>query len=710
MTFVNWSTIQPAIAMVPQSAGQFSSVSVVNFGTTVYTGPLSVVNTLNRIRANNGPDRTPGDGTVYTNPQASGLPVDGTYYEFTVEPTAGTDRTFSGISFPGPMRILLATGGDCFFTGDHYSTFVTVSVPSAGPVIGSFTDNPTSVTVGSPTTLTASSVTTSSGTVSSVKFYRESNGTTGLQTAADTLIGTGSQSGTTWTISTSTTGLAASTYTYYAVATDLTNASSVAASTTLAVTNPVTGAPTMGSFVVSPSTVTVGASTTLTASSVVETGGTIANVKFYRESNSTAGLQTATDTLIGTGSPSGTTWSIGTSTTGLAAGTYTYYAVATDTAAVSSAVSSASLVVNGTATGSVLEAWNTTGLTNFGPQDWAATSSAAVVNNSPILAGTTDNWTSKYDLGSGALILAGLGATGLANVSNQVKQGLNNASAGGIYSSTAAADPAHISAIGVILNNDGNNNAIYGTAAGTLGLFGDAAPGVNDVLVKYTSVGDANLDGLVDGSDYTKIDNGYGNTTLTGWANGDFNYDGHVDGSDYTLIDNAFNTQSSIKRPSNLTDTGLTRDPGVVSTGSAVANGWGGSSWNALSAAGLTAGEDVTFGTVVSAGYSVSLSSIDLNYRRSSTGAVSGFWQYQTNGGAWVTIGDFTNEFSSISTTATAITQINLTGIAGLQNLSSGTVVNFRLTPYASTGTGGTWYIFDGTGNDLVLSGTSALA
>jgi len=29
-----------------------------------------------------------------------------------------------------------------------------------------------------------------------------------------------------------------------------------------------------------------------------------------------------------------------------------------------------------------------------------------------------------------------------------------------------------------------------------------------------------------------------------GWYNGDFNYDGVVDGSDYTLMDNAFNSQT----------------------------------------------------------------------------------------------------------------------------------------------------------------------
>ena len=63
-----------------------------------------------------------------------------------------------------------------------------------------------------------------------------------------------------------------------------------------------------------------------------------------------------------------------------------------------------------------------------------------------------------------------------------------------------------------------------------------------DVLVKYTYFGDANLDGVVNGSDYTLIDNGF-NAGLTGWRNGDFNYDGVINGDDYILIDNAFNTQ-----------------------------------------------------------------------------------------------------------------------------------------------------------------------
>jgi parallel beta-helix repeat protein len=54
--------------------------------------------------------------------------------------------------------------------------------------------------------------------------------------------------------------------------------------------------------------------------------------------------------------------------------------------------------------------------------------------------------------------------------------------------------------------------------------------------------GDANNDGVVDGSDYSLIDNGF-NNHLTGWHNGDFDNNGVIDGSDYTLIDNEFNTQ-----------------------------------------------------------------------------------------------------------------------------------------------------------------------
>ena len=104
---------------------------------------------------------------------------------------------------------------------------------------------------------------------------------------------------------------------------------------------------------------------------------------------------------------------------------------------------------------------------------------------------------------------------------------------------------------------NGNGIASSNAAAGKLYMLGDAqvtAAGTvdgetvstADVGVKYVYSGDANLDGRVDGSDYSKIDAGYTSTSAkSGWSNGDFNYDGVIDGSDYALIDNAFNNQGA---------------------------------------------------------------------------------------------------------------------------------------------------------------------
>lgn len=77
-----------------------------------------------------------------------------------------------------------------------------------------------------------------------------------------------------------------------------------------------------------------------------------------------------------------------------------------------------------------------------------------------------------------------------------------------------------------------------------MGTFDGENPALNDVLIKYTYYGDADLSGKVDGTDYGKIDNGFVHA-LSGWINGDFDYNNTVDGSDYSLIDNSFNLQGS---------------------------------------------------------------------------------------------------------------------------------------------------------------------
>lgn len=148
----------------------------------------------------------------------------------------------------------------------------------------------------------------------------------------------------------------------------------------------------------------------------------------------------------------------------------------------------------------------------------------------------------SLDLGSGAMVVQG---GDLSAITAEIASGYNGGAwtGTGITSSAAAADSTHLTALGAIVNDDGNGNPLYGTGT-TLGLFDGYSPADGDVLVRYTYYGDANLDGKVDASDYSLIDNSYLNH-LTGWYNGDLNYDGVVNGSDYTLIDNAFNMQGA---------------------------------------------------------------------------------------------------------------------------------------------------------------------
>ena len=98
----------------------------------------------------------------------------------------------------------------------------------------------------------------------------------------------------------------------------------------------------------------------------------------------------------------------------------------------------------------------------------------------------------------------------------------------GLTSTAAAADPLHLTVVGILAN---------GTRYTT---FDGVAVSATDVIVRTTVYGDANLTGSVTAADYTIVDAGYV-LGLTGWGNGDFNYDRAIDGSDYSLIDNAFN-------------------------------------------------------------------------------------------------------------------------------------------------------------------------
>jgi autotransporter-associated beta strand protein len=91
-------------------------------------------------------------------------------------------------------------------------------------------------------------------------------------------------------------------------------------------------------------------------------------------------------------------------------------------------------------------------------------------------------------------------------------------------------------------NGSGGINSSVAAATAGFGLgYADGANGVvaglltGQIEIKYTRYGDANLDGVVNGDDFTILVENLGKS-VNGWDKGDFNYDGVVSGDDFTLL------------------------------------------------------------------------------------------------------------------------------------------------------------------------------
>ncbi len=89
----------------------------------------------------------------------------------------------------------------------------------------------------------------------------------------------------------------------------------------------------------------------------------------------------------------------------------------------------------------------------------------------------------------------------------------------GITSSVAALPANNHYALGYA---DGADHVVTGLSSG-------------QIEIKYTLIGDANLDGVVSGDDFTILTDNLGKS-VAAWDQGDFNYDGLVNGDDFTLL------------------------------------------------------------------------------------------------------------------------------------------------------------------------------
>jgi MYXO-CTERM domain-containing protein len=118
-----------------------------------------------------------------------------------------------------------------------------------------------------------------------------------------------------------------------------------------------------------------------------------------------------------------------------------------------------------------------------------------------------------------------------------------------------------IASIAALLKSGYNGGAWTGTgitsttAQSTSGSYGigyadSADPGnpaglsSGQIEIKYTLLGDANLDGAVNGSDFAILATNF-NKAVSGWDQGDFNYDGSDNGSDFALLAANFNKGSN---------------------------------------------------------------------------------------------------------------------------------------------------------------------
>jgi len=113
----------PAAGAVPASAvaAEAACGDTSGFQVVALSGlPSQATDTVHLIQQG-GPYPYPQDGTVFTNREGL-LPScsSGYYHEYTVKTPGSPDR--------GARRIVTGSGGEYFYTGDHYASFVLVDI------------------------------------------------------------------------------------------------------------------------------------------------------------------------------------------------------------------------------------------------------------------------------------------------------------------------------------------------------------------------------------------------------------------------------------------------------------------------------------------------------------------------------------------------------------------------------------------------------
>jgi hypothetical protein len=164
----------------------------------------------------------------------------------------------------------------------------------------------------------------------------------------------------------------------------------------------------------------------------------------------------------------------------------------------------------------------------------------------------------------------------------------------------------------------------------------------------------------------------------------------------------------------NATTTAANMQTGALSRGSgltptSLANGFAASGWNETSLENAKTDEDYfQFFISPASGYKLSLSSVQFNTRRTSTGPTNLQLTYSTDGSTFIEIGSAITGYDN-TTDGFAHPAINISDVSALQNFTGTTT--FRLYGWdASAGTGTLSFGRTGAGtNDLTVIGTIEL-
>ncbi|MBN1846077.1 MAG: lamin tail domain-containing protein [Sedimentisphaerales bacterium] len=196
------------------------------------------------------------------------------------------------------------------------------------PTIGSVTDAPDPVNLGSTLTLTALNVADTDGTVVQVEFYHDSNQNGTLDVGSDSLLGVDTQGQDGWSWTGSTAGLTVGSHRYLARAVDNESAVGNVVETTGEVLL-LNAPPTIDTLEHDPNPVFQGGQFSLRAEGVSDPDGTVERVEFYRD-NGDGFWQDGAEILLGVDADSGGGWSWTADSGSLALGDYVYFARAQD--------------------------------------------------------------------------------------------------------------------------------------------------------------------------------------------------------------------------------------------------------------------------------------------------------------------------------------------------------------------------------------------